>query len=65
MREDDENGLMAMLMELMGAGGPVRGQVDDEEDEDEEDDEVDEDESEGEYVLQDEWTDRTPPTRNQ
>lgn len=46
VRKDDENGLMAMLMELMGAGGPPRGQIDDDkgydddEDEDEEEDDV-------------------------
>lgn len=61
VREDDENGLMAMLMELMGAGGPVRGQVDDDEDDDEDDSDVPE---EG-YVLHDEWTDWTPPTGNE
>jgi len=62
VQENDENGLMAMLMELMGAGGPPRGQVDDDEDDDDEDDD---DLSEEEYVLHDEWTDWTPPTGNE
>lgn len=57
VREDDENGLMAMLMQLMGAGGPPR--VESEEDEDD-DEASDDDASEEEYVLQDEWTDWTP-----
>ena len=61
VREDDENGLVDMLMELMGAGGPVRGQFDDDKDDDEDDSEV----SEEEYVLHDEWTDWTPPTGNE
>jgi hypothetical protein len=57
VREDDENGLMAMLMQLMGAGRPPQ----DGSGEDEDDDEAsDDDASEEEYVLQDEWTDWTP-----
>jgi hypothetical protein len=68
VREDDENGLMAMLMQLMGAGDPSRRQADEDEEDDDEDDEDDDgyydedddDASEEEYVLQDEWTDWTP-----
>lgn len=48
--EDDENGLMAMLMEFMGGGGPPRSLADDDEDDDEDD------VSDEEYVLNDEWT---------
>lgn len=46
MREDDENGLMSMLMELTGAGGLPRGRAGD-----------NDGESEGNYVLNDESTD--------
>ncbi|GAB7334633.1 hypothetical protein MBLNU13_g06595t1 [Cladosporium sp. NU13] len=56
VRYDDDHGLMAMLMELMGAGGPPRGVADDDEDDDEDD------VFEEEYVLNDEWTDWAPPT---
>ena len=73
VREDDENGLMGMLMQLMGAGGLPRGQADDDEEDDEEDDEDnDEDDDEDDdgdvfeeqHDLVDEWTDWTP-TGNQ
>jgi hypothetical protein len=50
--EDDENGLMAMLMELMGAGGPPHGEVENNEMYDDED----EYEYEDEHGYDDEWT---------
>jgi hypothetical protein len=56
VREDDENGLMTMLMKLIGVNGPPG----DENAEDEDDDEDDADASEEEYIVDDEWTDWTP-----
>jgi len=56
VREDDENGLMAMLMELMGAAGPPLGQEDDDKDDGDNDGNV----FVEQHDLVDEWTDWTP-----
>lgn len=57
VREDDENGLMAFFMKLMGAGGPLSGQGDEDEDDDHG---ADGNVFEENHDLVCEWTDRTP-----